>query len=202
MKKLIILLALVLPISILDAQETDSSILAKINGGQTVTATTKSASRLFGDKDDLTSVLFIVPVGSTVQILGIDSTYYRVISEGSEGYIFKRHAIIDEKPATIGAPPANIATNVEETVVETKTEVQTSRLSELQARYDQKTAKSIFERKIWKGMNTDMVIDSWGNPQKINRTIIPDSVKEEWSYTSTWLYFENDILVSWGPIEK
>ena len=45
-------------------------------------------------------------------------------------------------------------------------------------------------------MDTDMVIDSWGNPLKINRTIIPDSVTEEWFYTSTWLYFEDDILVS------
>ena len=50
---------------ILSAQS-DDDILARINNNQQVTATTKSAVRLFADKEDLTSVIYIFAV---VQLL-------------------------------------------------------------------------------------------------------------------------------------
>ncbi len=208
MKKYLILLLLAVVAPALKAQESDEAVLTKISSGQTVTATTRSAARLFADKDDLTSVIYILTVGSSVEVIGLDSTYYHVMSEGNEGYIKKSQAIIDVTPkiaAETGSPETTAVSQETDQASSTGVAAQTattSRLADLQARYDTKTAQSIFERKIWKGMNTDMVIDSWGNPQKINRTIVPDSVTEEWLYTSTWLYFEDDILVSWGPIEK
>lgn len=176
---------------------------------QTKTATLKSASRLFADKDDLASVQLIVPSGSSVDIQSEDDTYYYVTYEGTNGYIFKRHAVIDDSSTQVTSNITDriAATTATSATAETSTTnavaaTSTNRLAELQSRYDSRTAKSIYQRKIWKGMNTDMVIDSWGNPQQIDRTIIPDSVKEEWNYTKTWLYFENDILISWGPIKK
>lgn len=37
----------------------------------------------------------------------------------------------------------------------------------------------------------------WGKPEKINRTIYPSHVREQWVYgTGNYLYFENDILVT------
>jgi hypothetical protein len=208
MKKYLILLLIAIIAPILSAQESDENILAKINNNQQVTATTKSAARLFADKDDLTSVIYILPIGSVVEVIGLDSAYYNVLSGEDKGYIKKNQVAIDAIPKTTDQSATSTSSSYSVENVQSYSapaEIQstsTSRLTNLQAKYDPKTAKSIFERKIWKGMNTDMVIDSWGNPQKINRTIIPDSVTEEWSYTSTWLYFEDDILVSWGPIEK
>jgi hypothetical protein len=56
--------------------------------------------------------------------------------------------------------------------------------------------------KIWKGMNAAMVVDSWGNAQKINRIIDGNTIKEEWIYTNTWLYFEDNTLVEWGAVKR
>jgi hypothetical protein len=46
-----------------------------------------------------------------------------------------------------------------------------------------------------------MVNDTWGSPQKINRVISGNTVKEEWIYKNTWLYIEDDILREWGPVK-
>ena len=43
-------------------------------------------------------------------------------------------------------------------------------------------AARIIAGKIWKGMNSEMVKDSWGNPEKINRIISGNVIKEEWIY--------------------
>jgi hypothetical protein len=47
-----------------------------------------------------------------------------------------------------------------------------------------------------------MILDSWGNPKKINRIISGNVIKEEWIFRNTWLYIENDILAEWGPIRN
>ncbi len=51
-------------------------------------------------------------------------------------------------------------------------------------------------------MNSEMVKDSWGTAEKINRVISGNIIKEEWIYKNTWLYFENNTLVEWGPVRK
>ncbi len=66
------------------------------NQNVTSSATLKSASRLFGDKNDLTSVILVIPSGSEVDVLGADSTYLHVVFDENEGYIFRRHAVMNE----------------------------------------------------------------------------------------------------------
>ena len=61
------------------------------------TAVLKTAARLFAAKDDLTTVITIIPSGSRVTVMDSDSSYYRVRFEESEGYILKKQAVIDEK---------------------------------------------------------------------------------------------------------
>ena len=74
-----------------------------------------------------------------------------------------------------------------------------SRFTYLENKYGTNVAARINAGKIWKGMNGEMVRDSWGNPEKINRVISSNTVKEDWTYKSTMLYFENNRLVNWGP---
>ena len=50
-------------------------------------AITKEAVRLFADKDDAMSVIMIVPKGSVVEILSLDSLYFKVSFEGTEGFV-------------------------------------------------------------------------------------------------------------------
>ena len=76
------------------------------------------------------------------------------------------------------------------------------RYAALENKYGQAMAARIYAGKIWKGMNSEMVRDSWGTPEKTNRVVSGNTIKEEWIYRSTWLYFENNTLLGWGPVKK
>jgi len=169
-------------------------------------ATLKSASRLFGEKDDLTSVILIIPADSMVTVLGSDSTYLDVMFQGNEGFIYRKDAVIKHVAAQAAPPQQQVQDNqVQENQVQGNQQEQTpqeSRFTYLENKYGASMASKLMAGKIWKGMNTEMVNDSWGTAQKINRVISGNIVKEEWIYRNTWLYFENDVLVDWGPVKR
>jgi hypothetical protein len=162
-------------------------------------ATLKTSSRLFKDKDDLTSVILIIPKDSTVKILDFDDTYLTVDYQGNTGYIFSRDAkyavaVVTEAPAI---KPEN--SNAFPQTPENK---DATRYGYLKGKYGTQMADRLIARKIWKGMNADMVKDSWGPAQKIQREVDGITIKEEWLYKTTWLYFENSVLFEWGPITR
>ena len=60
--------------------------------------------------------------------------------------------------------------------------------------------------KIEIGMTKEQVLESWGYPDDINKTITSSTVYEQWCYETphvagapahAYLYFENGILTSW-----
>ncbi len=169
------------------------------NQNVVATATLKSASRLFATKDDLTSVILIIPADSVVTVLDSDSTYFHVVFEENEGYIFRRQAVLDKIPVNnqqaVQSQPA-----IQET--QPVQEQNQSRFSYLENKYGSNMAARLMAGKIWKGMNSEMVSDSWGTAQKINRIVSENIVKEEWIFRNTWLYFENNTLLEWGPVKK
>jgi len=168
------------------------------NQDVTTTATVKQSTRLFGEKDDLTSVIVVIPAGSRVNVLGSDSTYLQVSFEENEGYILKRHAVIDRipvnTPQTINQQPA-----VQQ---QQPDQGQQDRFSFLAKKYGSAMADRIMAGKIWKRMNSEMVKDSWGDADRINRIVSGNVITEEWIYRNTWLYFENNTLLEWGPVRK
>ena len=205
MKKIIFSFLFFLSIAVVQARVNKTDRLQNLDKNSveyqdgTVTATLKSSSRLFGSKDDLTTVILIIPAGTNVQVLGWDTTYLKVLFEDNEGYIFKRQAVIDVKPAQ--PQTANQA----ERPVQTEQPVQqqqVSRFSYLENKYGSNLAARLNSGKIWKGMSGEMVQDSWGSPQKIDRVINGNVIKEEWIYNNTWLYIENNMLTDWGPVRK
>jgi len=165
-----------------------------------ITATLKQASRLFASKDDLTSVIMVLPAGTRVTITGSDSAYYKVVYNGDEGYIYKRHADIEltgvQEEARKKESEDVVGKGIE------KPEREMTRFEYLEKKYGTNIATQINAGKIWKGMTAQMVRDSWGDPQKINRSITGNNVKEEWIYRNTWLLIENNTLVDWGPIKR
>jgi hypothetical protein len=205
MKKLLFFVLLILASVSLEAQANKADLLQKLekyqpdNQNVTTTATLKSSSRLFGTKDDLTSVVLIIPADSVVTVLDADSTYLHVIYQENEGYIFKRHAVIDKNQ--FNAPMTN---QPQQSIQEEQSarEQQDNRFSYLENKYGTNMAARLMSGKIWKGMNAEMVNDSWGTAEKINRVISGNIIKEEWIFKNTWLYFENNTLVEWGPIRK
>jgi len=211
MKKIIMSFLFLLCLYTLNAQDNRAAILQDLEKDQSssqdiiTTATLKSSSRLFGDKNDLTSVIVIIPSGSVVDVLGADSTYLQVVYEDTEGYIYRRHAVINSTPAASGPviqqnEPVSTRESAREAQPEPQQQQQVSRFTYLENKYGSSMAAKIMAGKIWKGMTAEMVRDSWGKPQKINRVISGNDVKEEWIFKSSWLYIENDYLVEWGPI--
>jgi hypothetical protein len=178
------------------------------NQNVTTTATVKTSSRLFGTKDDLTSVILIIPSGSTVTVLDSDSTYLHVTFEENDGYIYKRQAEIDKIPVSTqqtNQPQQAIQQNQPPQAQQQdqqQQDQQVSRYSYLESKYGSTMAARLNAGKIWKGMNAEMVKDSWGTAEKINRVINGNVVIEEWIFKNTWLHFENNVLVEWGPVRK
>jgi hypothetical protein len=179
----------------LQALEQNQSVNQKV----IITAKLKSSSRLFEAKDDLTSVILIIPADSSVTVLDSDSTYLRVLYGVNEGFIYKRHAELDKTPV-ITQQTMQSQPTVQEPLPDR--EQQQSRFSYLENKYGSNMAARLIAGKIWKGMNSEMVKDSWGTAEKINRIISGKIVKEEWIFKNTWLYFENNTLIEWGPIRK
>ena len=198
MKKLIVTSLLILLVFTINAQVNRTDVLQDLEKNKPVsqttaqTATLKSASRLFGEKDDLTTVIMVIPSGSVVNVLGADSTYLHVTFEDYEGYIFRRHAVVKEIPAAVQAP---VETSETTQVIRSQPRNQVSRFTYLEEKYGSSLAARLASGKIWKGMTAEMVSDSWGTPQKINRVISGNTIKEEWIFKNTWLYIEDDILV-------
>lgn len=205
MKRIIFVTLLLIGVITLNGQVNKIDQLQALEQNQsasqniTSTARLKSASRLFATKDDLTSVIFIIPADSVVTVLDSDSTYFHVAFDENEGYIFKRDAVLDKIPVNV--PPA-LQSQPAAQQTEPVQEQQQSRYSYLENRYGSNMAARLISGKIWKGMNSEMVKDSWGNAAKINRVISGNTIKEEWIYQNTWLYFENNTLVEWGPIQR
>jgi hypothetical protein len=205
MKKLITFSLLIVLAFSLQAQSNRIDQLQNLEKSQpanqrdTLTATLKYSTRLFGAKDDLTTVITIIPSGSTVTILDSDSTYFHISFEENEGYIFKRDAVIN-KQEQIASP--KIVYEEAAQLSQPAQRQQVSRFSLLEGKYGLDVAARLMAGKIWKGMNPEMVTDSWGRAEKINRVISGNLVKEEWIYSNTWLYFENNVLVEWGPLKK
>ncbi len=166
----------------------------------TATATLKSASRLFATKDDLTSVIIIIPADSVVDVLDSDSTYFHVFYNDTEGYIFKSDAVLDKLPPSTSQPTVQAQPEVKENNPVRNSRRTGSHISKINMA--QMWHAKIIEGKIWKGMNAEMVSDSWGTAGKINRIISGNIIKEEWIFKNTWLYFENNILLEWGPVKK
>jgi hypothetical protein len=199
MKKYIITSLLFLSFSLLNGQDNRSAILKDLESNKAanqdlnLTATTTSATRLFGEKDDLTSVIMIVPSGSEVEVIGSDSTYLHVVYDDNEGYIFRRHANMNE-------PQRHQPLAAQNQEQQQQAPQQVSRFTYLENKYGTNMAARLIAGKIWKGMSTEMIRDSWGKPQKIDRVINSNTIQETWYYRNTWLYIQDDVLSDWGPI--
>ena len=205
MKRLLFLTLLILCTLSIKAQTNNSDKLQALEQNRTTTqnsqatATLKSASRLFASKDDLTSVIQIIPADSVVTVIDSDSTYLHVVFDQNEGYIFKRQAMLDQTPSQSSQVRQSQPVSVETQPIQ---EQQQTRLSYLENKYGSNMAARLNAGKIWKGMNSDMVKDSWGIAEKVSWNVNGNAIKEKWMYRSTWLYFENNTLLDWGPVKK
>ena len=196
MNRLIIFIIGLLAASPAYSQATGTDVPQDPERGQNIafwgtTATVKKATRLFKDKDDLTSVIMVLPSGSVVDVVSSDTAFIKVGYEGNTGFIYTRHAEINRAPVSEARPEPAAATGA-------AVKARVGRYEYLENKYGRSVAERIYSGKIWKGMRAEMVKDSWGSPGKINRIISNSVVREEWYYKNTVLFFQNNTLVNWG----
>jgi hypothetical protein len=177
---------------------------------------TKGAERLFSDKDDLTSVIQILPEGTVVEAISADTAFTLIRLGEIEGYVKSDRLTaalpvvttdqpLEEPVGRLADEPA--AQPVQEAApVYTIPDVQsqqipTERFQALIDRYGTDLAKKIYQHKVWKGISSEMARDSWGKPRQINKMYVDRVVEEEWIYSSKYLYFRDGVLVEWGPVK-
>jgi hypothetical protein len=205
MKRIILISVIIICFASVNAQTSKIDQLQTLEQNQSdqqkiiATATLKNSSRLFAAKDDLTTVILIIPADSVVSVLDSDSTYLHVLYQDSEGYIFNRKIDMHAIPATKQQVVSLQQSEQEAPPVQQQ---QQSRFTYLENKYGTNMAARLAGGKIWKGMNSEMVKDSWGVAERINRVINGNTIREEWYYRKALLYFENNTLLNWGPAKR
>lgn len=164
---------------------------------------TKGAVRLFADKDDLTSVIQIIPDATIVEAVSADTLFTLIRWEDIEGYVKSDRLTAALPVVTTSQPevqPIQEAAPVQPVPDVQARQVPTDRFQALVDKYGFDLAKPIYQHKVWKGISSDMARDSWGKPVQINRMYVDRSVEEEWIYSQKYLYFRDGLLVDWGPV--
>jgi hypothetical protein len=160
-------------------------------------ATAARSIRLFGDKDDLTTVIQLIPEGSTVEVIKTDSLYSQVRFGEVTGYV-KSDGLGPFQPV-VAVAPAVQPQPAEQQQYEVQPE---ERYAALVAKYGTDIGKRLYQNKVWKGVTSEMAVDSWGRPKQINRMYVDQSVDEEWIYSKKYLYFRDGILIEWGAVKQ
>ncbi len=50
---------------------------------------------------------------------------------------------------------------------------------------------------LWIGMTQAQLTESWGAPERVNRTVYPGGVHEQWIYGDTYVYVEDGVVTSY-----
>ncbi|MDT8401431.1 MAG: hypothetical protein RQ743_07035 [Bacteroidales bacterium] len=156
-------------------------------------ATTKSVTRLFGDKGNASTVIAYIKADTTLNVLIVEEDYLKVIYGETEGWISTDKVTLRNTEGEI----LQVGEQAEQPVQQQQP---ADRWTMLSGKYDAKTARAIYENKIWKGMTNDMVFDSWGKPLRVDRLIKGADIQERWIYPESYVIFDDDILIQWGPV--
>ena len=169
---------------------------------QTQTVTTASVCRLLADPANTSSVLAYIPEGQILEVLGTKDNHLLINYEDIEGYINSEKVIFTQtiQEEQLAADYQTTINDNENVTVNYQTEsYQQARYDILVEKYGERDARALFNHKIWKGIDHNMVRDSWGKPVEIKREVILGVINEEWIYRKHRLIFVNDVLTSWGP---
>jgi hypothetical protein len=178
---------------------------------------TKGAVRLFADKDDLTSVIELLPDGTIVEAISADTLFTLIRLGDVQGYVKSDRltaalpVVTNTDPVTeyereAGllqpvAEPVQEAAQVQVPVDEQYRQVPTERFQVLSEKYGADLGLKLYQHKVWKGITSEMARDSWGKPKQINRMYVDTNVDEEWIYSRSYLYFRDGVLIEWGPVK-
>lgn len=146
----------------------------------------------------------IIYGGDSVEVIGIDAKtgWYKIIANGTQGFVIWRAVAVSEQ---IKNEKARLQkgyweqANIEKEQV--NKEKEQTRKNELIKKYGKKKGTDIGNGIIRIGYTKQMVLEAWGKPYDINRTVSRSGTREQWIYgkdigNRTYLYIENGILTT------
>ncbi|WP_430816160.1 hypothetical protein [Carboxylicivirga sp. RSCT41] len=71
------------------------------------------------------------------------------------------------------------------------------RKKDIVAKYGLINGEKVLDGYVWIGMTKEMLIDSKGNPDDINRSVGSWGVHEQWVYHSIYVYLEDGVVTSY-----
>ncbi len=152
-----------------------------------IPAVMKETARLYSDKENASSVIMYVPADSAVMILDTAGSFFLVHYHNVDGYV--RQQKVHQYQEIV----YELTTPEEELL----SQEPKNRHDRLIAKYGMKDGRKIYEHTIWKGMSSEMVLDSWGKPRVINHYNTGNGFREEWIYPKHILTFTNGTLTGW-----
>ena len=64
-------------------------------------------------------------------------------------------------------------------------------------KYGKDIGQKVAYKQIWTGMTDEMVGDSWGEPDKIDKNVKPWGVFTQWYYGAVTFFFKDGRLTEW-----
>ena len=64
-------------------------------------------------------------------------------------------------------------------------------------KYGREVGEKISHKQIWTGMTDEMVRDSWGEPDKIDKNAKPWGIFTQWYYCDVTFFFRDGKLTEW-----
>jgi hypothetical protein len=149
-----------------------------------------------------------IPYGAEVEVIDSTQDYFLIQWNGLRGYINSLYIPSNkdtDRIAELGkakdearkAEQQRREKDKEKVKRQEQKKKEEQRKAAIKEKYGEEKAARILAKEIWLGMTKEMAIDSWGMPQKVNRTLGTFGVHEQWIYGDTYLYFENGFLTSW-----
>ncbi len=150
-----------------------------------------SVSLISFDKIKTWEAKYLGKKGSIGEVYLLQNTEYLIFREKYEPFI--KPLTTKEKEAEFMEELASMIKEAEKKELIESAE----RKAQIIKKYGAVNGLKIFNKRIWLGMTSAMALASWGDPNKVNRTVGKWGVHEQWVYDDTYLYFENGKLTSW-----
>jgi hypothetical protein len=137
----------------------------------------------------------------TVYVLGKEDDFFRVNFRGDTGFVYQlgfksKLELLREAALKIEKERQRKLAVIRKQKAEKVKALQ--RRKQLIDKYGLLHGNKIYQGFIWIGMTKEMLIDSWGEPEKIDTLKMNGKLKEDWVYYHVkHLYFVDGKLLNW-----
>ena len=156
-------------------------------------------------------ILFRVSSGTKAKLTGLSEDHLKIRIDSTDGYIsyvfadlrgtqlkeYYSEYVLEKSRKDQAVQDSILKENFRQEEIQ-RHEKYEIRLKELTSKYGSTIGKRIANKEIWIGMSEDLLLESWGFPEEINRTVTSNLVRKQFVYTrGKYVYVENGKVTAW-----